>query len=307
MENYAYIGSGKVYLRERGALKGLLEVGNCSALTFGVTEESKQLKDFTQPGGGTYAEVKKISAVECNMTLHDLSPENLARVLYAGTSAVAAGPIADEAVTVYPNALAPLKYLPDMTVVLTVATAQAAAAAWAATTTYAAGAYAAPTVANGFYYKATVAGASDATEPAAWPTVVGDTVVDGTVTWTCAGKTALVLDTDYERRPGGLFMFEGTTIGGEQITVGYTRVASDIVQAIVNSGKEYEMVFDGLNEARSGKRTRITAHRLKAGAAQNLGFIGEEFAGMEVTGTLLNDASQIGDAISKYFKVDIEQ
>ena len=42
-----------------------------------------------------------------------------------------------------------------------------------------------PTVSNGYKYKCTVAGTSNATEPAAWPTVVGTTVVDGTTTWTC--------------------------------------------------------------------------------------------------------------------------
>ena len=42
-----------------------------------------------------------------------------------------------------------------------------------------------PTASNGYKYKCTVAGTTGATEPAAWPTVVGTTVVDGTTTWTC--------------------------------------------------------------------------------------------------------------------------
>jgi hypothetical protein len=41
-----------------------------------------------------------------------------------------------------------------------------------------------PTVANGFYYKATTAGVSGLTQPV-WPLVLGATVVDGGVTWTC--------------------------------------------------------------------------------------------------------------------------
>lgn len=40
---------------------------------------------------------------------------------------------------------------------------------------------------NGYFYTCTVAGKSGAAEPA-WPTTVGDTVVDGTVTWQCAGQ-----------------------------------------------------------------------------------------------------------------------
>ena len=41
-----------------------------------------------------------------------------------------------------------------------------------------------PTVANNFFYECTVAGTTGAGEPA-WPTTVGSTVVDGTVTWIC--------------------------------------------------------------------------------------------------------------------------
>ena len=43
-----------------------------------------------------------------------------------------------------------------------------------------------PTIANGYFFRATVAGTSSATQPI-WPTVVGNTVVDGTVTWICQG------------------------------------------------------------------------------------------------------------------------
>ena len=38
---------------------------------------------------------------------------------------------------------------------------------------------------NGFIYECTVAGTSHATDPPAWPTVIGQTVTDGTVTWRC--------------------------------------------------------------------------------------------------------------------------
>lgn len=63
--------------------------------------------------------------------------------------------------------------------------------AWAADTEYAtsevkdqkAKTIVKPTVQNGFWYEATTGGTSDTTEPT-WPTVVGDTVSDGTVTWT---------------------------------------------------------------------------------------------------------------------------
>lgn len=44
-----------------------------------------------------------------------------------------------------------------------------------------------PTVANGYYYEVTVAGTTGGVQPT-WPTTLGDTVTDGTVTWICRGR-----------------------------------------------------------------------------------------------------------------------
>lgn len=44
-----------------------------------------------------------------------------------------------------------------------------------------------PTTESGYWYECTTAGDA-AAEPAEWPLIVGDTIVDGTVTWTCAGQ-----------------------------------------------------------------------------------------------------------------------
>ena len=71
-------------------------------------------------------------------------------------------------------------------------------------------------------------------------------------------------------------------------------------------GKDYELLFDGLNEARSGKRTRVRAWRVKVGALAQLALIGEEYAAMEVTGKLLKDTSITGAGLSQYFQIDLE-
>lgn len=59
---------------------------------------------------------------------------------------------------------------------------------WVASTAYALNDLVVPTTANGYYYKVTNAGGgtSGASEPT-WPTVIGDTVVDNTITWRCEG------------------------------------------------------------------------------------------------------------------------
>jgi len=56
---------------------------------------------------------------------------------------------------------------------------------WAATTGYSVGDKCKPTVPNDYWYICTVAGTSAGTEPVAWPTTIGETEVDGTVTWEC--------------------------------------------------------------------------------------------------------------------------
>jgi hypothetical protein len=70
---------------------------------------------------------------------------------------------------------------------------------WVTLRTYALGDFVVPTANNGWIYQVTVAGTVAAGEPA-WPTTEGNTVVSGTVTFTCLKKqvwtatTAKVLD-----------------------------------------------------------------------------------------------------------------
>ena len=61
---------------------------------------------------------------------------------------------------------------------------------WAAATGYTVGELRRPTAGNGFVYRVAAAGVSAAGEPA-WPTVLGTSVVDGGVTWTCAGRAVV--------------------------------------------------------------------------------------------------------------------
>lgn len=244
MSDYSYLGVGKIYLREVGAAAGLIEVGNCSALTFNVTEETRELRDYTQAGGGTYNEVKRISAVEMSFTAHDLSPGNLARALYGESSSVATATVSAEAHTAYPGSFIKTDSMPSTI-----------------------------------------------------------TSVTGP-----AGTPAYTEGTDFEKRGGGILVIEGGAItSGADIEINYEKAATDVIQAIVNSGKEYEIVFDGLNEARSGKKTVVHVYRSKLGATQSLNLIGEEYASLEQTGKLLKDTSKTGAGISQYFKTEIEQ
>jgi hypothetical protein len=87
--------------------------------------------------------------------------------------------------------------------------------------------------------------------------------------------------------------------------VGYTKKAGNAVEALLNSAQEYEIFFDGLNEARSGKAATIHAFRVKLGAAKDLALIGEDYAVLELEGAVLKDTSKNGTTISQYFKAQI--
>ncbi len=113
---YPYLGSGKIYARIAGSAAGLIEIGNASKLELTVKEDKVKLKDFSKPGGGTYASVSRISEATLGMTLNDLNKTNVARALFGTAAAVAGAAVVDEVVTAYKGAIVPLAH-PDPTAV----------------------------------------------------------------------------------------------------------------------------------------------------------------------------------------------
>ena len=170
MANYAYMGKGIIKLTPEGGGTAR-DVGNVSALSFNISENIIKLPNYRTPGGGTYASVNRIESVEFTATLHDLSPENLAMVLF------------------------------------------------------------------------------------------GTATVDGT---------------------------------------------KATIEALTTGAQTFKLVFEGVNEAATGKTVNVTVHRAKIGAAQGLGFIGDEFAALEITGEVLIDTSINTAGLSQFFKVEMD-
>lgn len=125
-----YLGSGQVYARIAGAAVALLAIGNCSMLESSVKEDKQTLKDYTKPGGGTYASVSRIDTVTIKLKLHDLNKTNVARAVFGSESAVAGAAVIDEVVVAYKGGLVPLAHIAPTAVIVTNS---------AATTTYVAG------------------------------------------------------------------------------------------------------------------------------------------------------------------------
>jgi hypothetical protein len=125
------------------------------------------------------------------------------------------------------------------------------------------------------------------------------------------GSPTYTVTTDYEFREGGIYIPSTSTItnpvgGAANIEVTYPYAAQKKVQALVNSAKQYEMVFVGLNEAQSGKAVRIILHKVSGGLLQQMAVLGDDYGAGEVTGKLLSDSTKTGAGISKYFTVELE-
>lgn len=124
------------------------------------------------------------------------------------------------------------------------------------------------------------------------------------------GGTPFTSPGDYELRDGQLYIPAGSTIptvvsGAANIEVDYSFGAQKKVQALVNSNMQYEVLFVGLNEARSGKAVRVHLYKVSGSVLQEMALIGDDFLQGQVNGALLSDGSKTGDGVSQYFTVEV--
>ena len=118
-----------------------------------------------------------------------------------------------------------------------------------------------------------------------------------------AGTPTYTLDTDYTMGTNGIIVMGAGAIGATGIEASYTKVASEVMQALVESGAEFELYFDGLNEAQTGKAVAIQMHRIKFSPAQGLDFIGDDFGEINTDFEVLSDSSVVAAGLSKFMNV----
>ena len=121
------------------------------------------------------------------------------------------------------------------------------------------------------------------------------------------GGTAYTAGTDYELDNGGLYIPSTSTItnpigGANNIQVTYAYGAHSVTEALVNSAKQYTLIFAGLNEARSGKAIRLIAHKVSGGVMSTIGLLGTDYGGGDVEGSLIPDTTK-GAGLSKYMQI----
>lgn len=109
-EDFSYLGSGIVLIREWNTNARFDELGNTSVFSINPETNTIQLPDYQNPGGGIQSRVDRVTDYVLNMTFHSLNSANLARHLRGSASTVSAGSIAAEAHFAYRGTYVPLKY-----------------------------------------------------------------------------------------------------------------------------------------------------------------------------------------------------
>lgn len=171
---------------------------------FTVTIASDKVESYSAESGTRQLDDQTLVTITRTgkLTVRQISLENLALFLAGSvaTPAQASGAVSNEAVSVladrYYQLGASTANPSGVRSVSSVTVATGSVATWAATTAYALGAQVKPATSPLHIYQATTAGTSGGSAPT-WPTTIGATVTDGTVTWTCIGIITPALDTDY--------------------------------------------------------------------------------------------------------------
>lgn len=91
---------GQVYARAYGSVGQLQPIGNVMQLNMQHTEDVQKQTDMTKLGGGTHAEVRRVTDVQVDMQLADLNVVNLARASLGTVSGIDVGTVTDEPFTV---------------------------------------------------------------------------------------------------------------------------------------------------------------------------------------------------------------
>lgn len=112
------------------------------------------------------------------------------------------------------------------------------------------------------------------------------------------GTTIPILDTDgvanYELSASGIVFLGGADVTAADGLVGsvtYTKSPQVLLQALKNTGAEYKLVLDGIND-NNGDPHMLRVWRWKPSPTDGLDFIGEDYASLTANGSVLADVSK---------------
>ncbi|MBF0273472.1 MAG: hypothetical protein HQL98_15595 [Magnetococcales bacterium] len=300
LSNHHYTGAGPVEIGPADGSGPIVAVGNTPDLTIAIDDETENLEDFDSAAGGVADSVTRVKSCKLNLAMSVISAANLAIATLGAASVVAAGSVINEEVVAWKGGRLVLQYaLPEEASVVVTTKDGSGAGVWEDVTAYVAGSYLKPTVTNGHYYKCVTGGTSGASEPV-WP-INGATVTDGTVVWRDLGTIIKTAGTDYTVDPLGPVMTPAAAIeDGRPLLVAYSYGAQNVVEAMTQTGREYTVIFRGMNTAKGDRLRAVIFHRVRFTAAKKIDLKTKKFAQLDLVGEVLK--SDQGAGRSAYYR-----
>jgi hypothetical protein len=132
-------------------------------------------------------------------------------------------------------------------------------------------------------------------------------IPDGSTLWvsfTHPTGTVVPAAGNYQVRPEGLFLLADAAdiSDGDPLAVSYSHGDQAVVEALTTKAVELELLFGGLNEADGGAPCVVEVWRASQSVTQQLALINDGFSALQVTGSVLKDASKTGVGISQYYR-----
>lgn len=109
-EDFSYLGSGIILIREWGTTNPFDEVGNVSAFSVSPKTNAIELADGQNPGGGIANRVDRVTGYDVAYTFHDFNKDNFARATRGQATLIAAATEADEPARASKGRYVPLTY-----------------------------------------------------------------------------------------------------------------------------------------------------------------------------------------------------
>ena len=119
----------------------------------------------------------------------------------------------------------------------------------------------------------------------------------------------VVATSDYVVSKGGITIAAtistATVVSGDAITIDYTPVASQSIQAIINSAPNVSIFLEGVNTV-DGKYETVAIYKAKLSVAQEVNAIGDDFGTLTINFTVTKDTTVTGAGISQFLKLEQE-
>ena len=317
---------GHLYARERGSTAAPMPIGNVLELELSHKEDVQKQPDMTALGGGTHAEMRRVTDVDIKMKLADLNVTNFARASLGTVHGVEGGSVANEAHKVTRGGLLRTAHIGSTNVVVRKGnTAGTATATDEQHVGVNKGALvplenltAAPATAVSVRVGADVATAVPLTAAGNYTVVAGGVQVDaaapdvanGSVFWVnytyATVGTVIPAAGNYEVRAAGVYVLpEAADLADDDdVRLSYNYGSYAVIEALTTKAKELELIFEGLNEADDGKPCIVEIWRASQGVASAIGLLADKgFASLPVTGGVLKDDTKSGVGVSKYYRV----